>query len=73
MSNPHGAAAEDLRNAWIAATTDQLAGEIHLVARAADRLAGGYGLSGDDLDRLHRAHQYIITALSSLLCREVMI
>ena len=72
MSSHHGASVEDLRNAWIASTTDQLAREICLVALAADRLARGYGLSGDDLDRLHDAHQYIIQALSSLTGREVM-
>src|SRR5690625_3021049 len=36
--------------------------EILIVVLAADRLAAGYGLSGDDMTRLHRAHQRIMPA-----------
>lgn len=66
ISKPEHASQAALRDAWIAATTDQLAREIHLVALAADRLARGYGLGGDDLDRLHQAHQFLFRCLGIL-------
>jgi hypothetical protein len=70
-SIPHDASDSKLRVAWIAAATGQLAREISLVMLAADRLASGYTLTSDDLDRLHAAHQHILGALSSLIGREV--
>lgn len=36
--------------------------EVLIVVLAADRLAAGHGLSGEDLTRLHQAHERIIPA-----------
>lgn len=66
ISKPLQASEAELRSSWIAATTNQLAREIYLVALAADRLAGGYGLGADDLDRLHEAHQFLFRCLHTL-------
>lgn len=66
MSKPLHASEAELRDAWIAATTDQLAREVYLVALAADRLASGYGLGADDLERLHLAHQFLLRCLDTL-------
>ena len=66
MSKPLHASEAELRGAWIAATTDQLAREIYLVALAADRMASGYGLGAHDLDRLHVAHQFLFRCLHTL-------
>ena len=40
-----------------------------IVMIAAHRLAGGFGINGDDMDRLHRAHQRILATVNVNLPR----
>jgi hypothetical protein len=56
----HGQAAEALR---------AIRHESLIVLVAAHRLAGGYGIDGDDLERLHTAHQRILATTNVNLPR----
>lgn len=37
--------------------------ELWIILQAAHRIAGGYGLSWQDYERLHEAHQHVLTVL----------
>jgi hypothetical protein len=39
--------------------------ELWIILQAAHRMAAGYGITGDDMDRLHQAHQFILTVLEA--------
>ena len=39
--------------------------ELWIVLQAAHHMAAGYGLAWDDYDRLHQAHQFILTVLEA--------
>ena len=39
--------------------------ELWIILQAAHRMAAGYGISGDDMDRLHQAHQFVLTVLEA--------
>ena len=43
--------------------------ESFVVLLAADRLAAGFGINGDDMDRLHQAHQRILATVNINLPR----
>ena len=54
------------------AAAKSLAREISIIMLAADKLASGHGLSFNDSDRLHQAHQHIIRVLADLVGKEVL-
>ena len=56
----------------LAAAAKTLARELSIVLLAADKMASGHGLSFDDSDRLHQAHQHIIRVLADLVGKEVL-
>lgn len=51
------------RNLTTTAPTKALRRELWIVLNAAHRMAAGYGITWSDFDRLHHAHQFIITVL----------
>ena len=54
------------------AAAKSLARELSIVLMAADRMAAGHGLQWDDFDRLHQAHQFILTVLADMTGTEVI-
>lgn len=58
-------------NALSNAATKALERELAIVLAAADRMAAGYGLAWSDYDRLHFAHQHVLTVLAAVSGREV--
>ena len=54
-----------------AAAAKSLQRELFIVLNAAHRMASGHGLHFDDFDRLHQAHQFILTVLADMTGREV--
>lgn len=40
--------------------------ELFIILNAAHRMAAGYGVSWDDYDRIHEAHQHVIKVLEVL-------
>ena len=55
-----------------AAAAKALARELSIIMLAADRLAAGHGLAWSDYDRLHQAHQHILTVLADMTGKEVL-
>ena len=53
------------------AAAKSLQRELFIVLNAAHRMASGHGLHFDDFDRLHQAHQFILTVLADMTGREV--
>lgn len=54
------------------ASINALTHELAIILAAAHRMASGHSLAWDDYDRLHIAHQHVLTVLAAVTGREVL-